>query len=202
MVRTVARTVIALVAVIQCFLPMCVVDAQFVAPTVDPTVPPAVAPTNATTAPTQPTFSPTLDPDLTFPECYTNSTVIFQAMIRANSFEQNTYVICPNTVLRIGTPDENDVCCIDGDRSIIPRARSTIMCGDDGKASNNCTVTGGNTQVFFVGGYYGDAISPDIVLMGITFEDADFVSVAMAGRSDITFIDCIWTVRAPLCVCV
>lgn len=189
------RRIVGVVALIQFLVSIQLVGGQ--APDVAPST--SLAPT-VSFAPSVITASPTLEPIVSFPPCFDNTTVLFQAMLRANSFIQSTYIMCPNSRILIGTDDENNECCIDGDFSIFPRARSTVMCGADGKPSNNCTLVGGNVQVFFVGGFYGDAISSDITIMGMTFEDSDFVSLAAAGRGDLTFVDCIWRVGSTRCV--
>lgn len=116
-------------------------------------------------------------------------------MLRVSSFEINEYVICPGTTITIGDFDADGDCCINGDFSFFVRSRSVIKCGDDGKVENNCVITGGNTQIFYVGSVFDDAIAQNVKFQGITFQDASFVSAAMANRGDITFEDCIWQVR-------
>ena len=116
-------------------------------------------------------------------------------MLRANSFKAETYIICPNTLIEVGNFDNDGICCEGGDFSLMLRSRSTVKCGESGESSNNCTITGGNTQFFYVGSFFGDAIAQDVKVMGITFEKTEFLSTAMSNRGDITLIDCVWKVR-------
>lgn len=150
---------------------------------------------NTSTPAFPPTPSPTLDPLFENPDgCYSNTTVLYQAMLRANSFVETTYILCPNTTFEIGDFDADGDCCVNGMYSLFIRSRSIVKCGEDGKSSNNCVMTGGNTHVFYVGSIFDDALSQDVQVTGLTFDDAKFLATAMANRGDITFTDCIWRV--------
>ena len=165
-----------------------------------PTSPPTnlitVSPTaNITNSPTS---SPTFDPDFSIPECFNSTKVLFQAMLRASSFQKTEYILCPDTTFNIGRFDDAGRCCLDGDYSLFLRSRSTVKCGADGKSSNNCIFLGGNTQLFYIGTFFGDLVAQDVVVMGITFQSTSFLSTALANRGDITFIDCIWRVSTTI----
>ena len=169
------------------------------APTVFPTLAPTLFNETDPNA-TFPTSAPTLDGNFTVPPgCIDNSTTLFRAMLRASSFEPNTYVICPNTTITVGNFDSDGLCCVGGDFALMTRSRSTVLCGEDGKSENNCIFKGGNTQFFYVGSFFGDSIAQEVVVSGVTFDSSEFLSTAMSNRGDITFIDCVWKVRKSSC---
>lgn len=64
-------------------------------------------------------------------DCFSNSTLLYQAMLGANSFVPETYVICPNTVVQDGDivseDDESELCAVETGRCIFGReARSCV----------------------------------------------------------------------------
>lgn len=158
-----------------------------------PTMMPSAAPSFNTTSPTaMPTNQPTLDPFFEAPPCFDNTTVLYQAMLRANSFIAEEYILCPDTTITVGDFDADGDCCINGDYSFFIRSRSTIKCGADGRLENNCTIVSGNTHIFYIGAIFDDAVANGVRLQGITFRDAKFISSALANRGDITFDNCVW----------
>ena len=159
---------------------------QTMAPTVNETMAPTM---NETMAPTlAPTFG-----EFEAPECFNSTLLLFQAMLRGNSFEAQTYIMCPNTRLQVGIFRGDGSCCI-GEAPLILRSRSTVKCGESGESSNNCTLFGGQAHVFYVGSYFSDRLAQDVRIEGFTFEATQFISTALANRGDITFYDCIWKV--------
>lgn len=153
-------------------------------------LPKAVVGQNGTDAPTP---APSAL-NITRPDCFDNTTVLFEFMARASSFFEETYVLCPNSFVEIGFFDQNDECCVGGDYSLFLRSRSIVKCGESGERKNNCTIHGGNTQFFYVGGFWGDSIAQDVRVEGVTFANSGFISLAMSNRGDITFKDCAWIV--------
>mmetsp|Transcript_14894 Transcript_14894/g.28199 ORF Transcript_14894/g.28199 Transcript_14894/m.28199 type:complete len:433 (-) Transcript_14894:280-1578(-) len=125
------------------------------------------------------------------PECFNSTVLLFEAMLRGNSFIAQTYIVCPNTRLQIGFFRQDGSCC-DGEAPLVLRSRSVVKCGESGESSNNCTLVGGQAHVFFVGSYFSDALAQDVRVEGFTFEQAEFISVAIGNRGDITFKNCIW----------
>lgn len=162
------------------------------------------APTSAPTLTYRPTAAPTdvptLDPLFEAPDCFDNTTVLYQAMLRADSFVAEEYIICPNTFITVGDFDADGDCCVNGDYSFFIRSRSTIKCGVDGRVENNCTIFSGNTHIFYVGAIFDDQVAQNVRVQGITFRSAKFMSGALANRGDITFQDCIWEVRSYIAV--
>lgn len=146
--------------------------------------------------------------DTTAPlDCYVNTADIYVDVLAADSSIPRTYVICPDTVIDI-RDDDLDLSpgplpnnTFEGGKqpAIYLRSQSTVMCGTDGKSSNNCTLRGGILQFAFLNGWFGDEVARNVRVLGLTFEAADFVSTALNRRGDITFIDCIWKVRRRCC---
>ena len=146
------------------------------------------------------TTSPTMAPTFEFTgDCYDNTTILYEIMLRADFFVDKEYILCPNQVYQIGNTDTNGNCCEGGDRLLVAPSRSILKCGQDGRSINNCIVRGGNIQFNFGGGVFGVDILTDVTLMGLTFEENDFFSVNAISKGDLTFIDCVWRVRIYCC---
>lgn len=162
---------------------------------------PTMAPTiNGTFSPVAPTPSPSLPP-IALPsegECFTNTTLLFEAMLRGNSFVDETYIVCPNTRLKVGFFRSDTSCCDDGVAPLILRSRTTVKCGDSGSSDNNCTLYGGNAHLFRVSSFFGEDLAQNMRVEGFTFESTEFISTAMAQQGDITFNDCRWMVSMCL----
>lgn len=115
--------------------------------------------------------------------------------------QEHVYKICPNTVVNVGRMDGSGDCCIDGDYSLFLRNKSTVQCGDFGRVEDNCVLSGGTTQLFFVPNLFGDGMAENVKVKGLTFQNAEIVSVTLANQGDITFDDCLWKVCATsLCI--
>jgi hypothetical protein len=170
------------------------------------TVPPTstgltVAPTSTglTVAPAFPSSAPVV----LEPSCYSNTTLLFDDMIRASSDIDNVYILCPNTVFNIGVDDENGVCCVDGMARLNARSRSHIKCGESGSSLNNCTLLGGQIQLLSRPQTFREDTTTDVVIQGITFEAATDMGAVLGSIGDLTFLDCIFknhVNRAPVFV--
>jgi hypothetical protein len=160
---------------------------------------------------TVPTISPTYEPTTTFPPtgtptrapipapvpkrpCYTDLLEVENMLKLKNPFEVETYTLCPNTVYQMGTVDPETYEIVNGFRPIYTRSNSVFQCGEDGKSSNNCTITGGEYQVFHDFVAYNRENKVNVVIKGLTFEDAVGGGLIMAAPGDITLIDCIFRV--------
>lgn len=154
-------------------------------------------PTMTPTSTVPPTVNPTRAPILApVPEraCYSNLTEIDEKNQMKDPFEIETFILCPDTVYLIGVfgPDGDFV---DGYTPLRPRSNTIYSCGEDGKSSNNCTFIGGVYHVFHVLPTYNFENKVGVVLKGFTFENPSESSLALAAPGDITFIDCVFTVR-------
>jgi len=133
--------------------------------------------------------------------CYTNTTLLNQAMlaltINDTSTWQYTFVLCPNTVFVMG--DESNPT---GQAPCALRSNMMIQCGASGSSSNNCTLTGGSMQVVSLMAAYNEQVTVQDMIQGLTLEYAANVAVWLNNAGSISIIDCIFRVRLCLCVCV
>jgi hypothetical protein len=112
--------------------------------------------------------------------------------------ERQVFILCPNTEFKVGyiLPDGSIGA---GQTPLALRSNMTILCGKDGKSSNNCNITTGDIGFYTVQGSFGtDEVTIDnAVLSGITFSDSIrstyFLIGGMGGNIDI--IDCRFYVR-------
>ena len=158
-----------------------------------------------------PTISPTYEPTSTFPPtgtptkspvpapvpirpCYTNLTEIADLVKLKNPFLLETYILCPNNIYQIGTFDPTTFKIENGSQPIYTRSNSIYQCGEDGKASNNCIITGGEYQVFHEYISYGRENKVNVVMKGLTFEDANGGGLIIGAPGDISFVNCVFRV--------
>ena len=160
---------------------------------------------------TIPTISPTFEPTATFPPtgtptraivpapvpvrpCYANLTEVEDLVKLKNPFLVETYILCPNTIYRMGTFDVTTYQIQNGFPPIYTRSNSLYQCGEDGKSSNNCVITGGEYHVFHEYASYNRENKVNVVMKGLTFENASGGGLIIAAPGDIAFIDCIFRV--------
>jgi hypothetical protein len=170
---------------------------------------------NVTTSPSGPTTSipsgppsgltiaPVPTPPLGVPSCYSNTTLLFNAMLSVSSNVDIVYILCPNTVFNIGVDDANGVCCVDGMARLNAKSRSHIKCGESGSSKNNCTLLGGQVQLLSQPQTFGEETTTGVVIQGLTFESAADMGAVLGSIGDVTFIDCIFknhVNRAPVFV--
>ena len=93
------------------------------------------------------------------------------------------FVLCPGSTFDFSSLAADDVLGI--------KSNSTIICGEDGKSSDDCTFTGGtvileptDTDTSMISGGR---------IQGITFDNAPVQSNQVSG--DIALVDCIFKVR-------
>jgi hypothetical protein len=149
------------------------------------------------------TFAPVPTPPLGVPECYSNTTLLFQAMLSVSSSVDIVYILCPNTVFNIGVDDANGVCCVNGMARLNAKSRSHIKCGESGSSQNNCTLLGGQVQLLSQPQTFGEETTTGVVIQGITFEAAIDMGAVLGSIGDVTFVDCIFknhVNRAPVFV--
>jgi hypothetical protein len=128
--------------------------------------------------------------------CYGSLWDVAVALEEKNPFVPETFVLCPNTEYRIGKRDPSQPdCFIDGDTTIQLRQFSKIICGDTGSSENNCTITGGFSQMVTTAGSYDLEQKTRIVVEGITFTQGRGASLFLAAGGDVMFKDCVFKVR-------
>jgi hypothetical protein len=170
-------------------------------PTPTATLSPTITPPPYTWEPTT-TFPPTVTPTRApipapVPDrpCYSNLTEIEDKNKLKNPFEVETFVLCPNTVYKIGVyGPEGDI--VDGYNSLQPRSNTIYSCGEDGKSSNNCTFSGGQYQVYHSLVSYNRENKVGVVIKGITFDRSIEGGLILVAPGDITFIDCVFSVSS------
>jgi hypothetical protein len=124
-----------------------------------------------------------------------------------NSLILETFILCPNTIYTMGSyvfdEIEGKFKVVGGYETIYPRANSIIQCGADGKSSNNCTLRGGqyqlwNSYVSYTAKFLEDKVKVGVVIKGLTFEAAVESNLVLTNEGDITFIDCVFQVSDSL----
>ena len=102
--------------------------------------------------------------DITFFQKYDNGTV------KSTEIPQ-VWTLCPNTEYKTGYLVGNDI--VGGMLPLFLRSNMTIQCGDDGKNSNNCTVSTGSIGFSMFLGFFdqNEYVIENGVLSGVTFVD-------------------------------
>jgi hypothetical protein len=160
---------------------------------------PTISPTFIPTATLHPTVALTNAPipaPVPIRPCYSNLTEIKDLVGLKSPFIVETYILCPDTIYVMGSFDPIGDVMIEGWDPIITRANSVFQCGDDGKSSNNCVITGGDIQILHEVVTYNKESKDNVVIKGITFEDATSGSIILAASGDISLIDCIFRVSS------
>jgi hypothetical protein len=127
--------------------------------------------------------------------CFRNTTeILVQQTLEATTAadERKVYTLCPNTVFELGPST------VPGKLSpLVARSNTLFQCGADGSSANNCVLSGGESQfwstdtVFDNDGDESSAATTNVVVQGITFQDAQHVAILLETAGDVTFIDCI-----------
>lgn len=141
------------------------------------------------------TITPTLD-NTTTKQCYDNLTIVYDEIVNSSAFDMKKFHICGNTTYEIGLLGENNDCCEFGHRPLQLRSYTEYICGEDGQSSNNCIIYGGQIQIMALSIDFNGEASKGIVLSGFTFANAGMLGALLGNSGDITFIDCIFKVRA------
>lgn len=145
-----------------------------------------------------PTASPSRDPesfDTEPAECFSTIAELDVLMIEMNKsgldFKQKIFKMCPNTIFEVGFKRNNlGDCCLDGDVPFWPFSNTLIQCGDEGKSSDNCIVTSGQTQIFS----NDRIVHENVEFRGMTFRDASLTVGFITEGGKYTFTDCIFEV--------
>jgi hypothetical protein len=143
--------------------------------------------------------------------CYSSTLDIVEFQAREETIPE-AFVICPNTLIKIGTfrdPSVNDYELVNGDYPLTAvRENVVIQCGLDGQQENNCVFDGGIVQVLtqqelpLPGGSISASNSIDnFTLKGLTFTGQPSNSGQSGGISvrlshigaNIRFENCLWS---------
>jgi hypothetical protein len=132
-----------------------------------------------------------------FGNCYSDLTLLYNALQTADLLVQRTYTLCSNTVFEVGASSLFGECCSDdGQQPLVARPNTRFQCGADGKSANNCVLRGGTFQFqSSITTSAGGAPNENVQVSGITFESAATAGLVLSHGGDITFTDCIIRVR-------
>jgi hypothetical protein len=140
------------------------------------------------------TSTDTSTTNTTRPACYTSFRDIMVDMAKKDPFSFEKYIVCPNTLIEIGTPVSlGSTEFVNGDTELTMRQFSRVYCGEDGASSNNCIVRGGKTQVSVTHFSYDFEAKKRMEVKGFTFEAAENLAVfAIFPEGDLLLEDCIF----------
>jgi hypothetical protein len=130
----------------------------------------------------------------TRPACYTSFRDIMVDMKTKDPFSFEKYIVCPNTLIEIGTSNGlGPTDFVNGDTMLTMRQFSRVYCGEDGASTNNCRVRGGQTQVSVTHYSYEFEAKKRMEVKGFTFEAAEnFAVFAVFAEGDLLLEDCIF----------
>jgi hypothetical protein len=137
--------------------------------------------------------------------CTDSFDVIYNAQFNPETeaaYPTNTsqvWTLCPNTEYKTGFEKDGEI--IGGMAPLSLRSNMTIKCGEDGKSSNNCSVTTGSYGFMSVGNLFGDDsfYIENAVLSGITFASSIRTNSVVIGDlgGSVAFVDCRFNVSLP-----
>lgn len=144
------------------------------------------------TAPTLAPTAPTMPPS-TADGCYDNLDAIYILISNDDTlFQQKRFVICPGSVMEVGFLVPG-VGIDQGQSPLIPRSNTEILCGEDGKSTNNCIIKGGDFGLIAVPVFFRQDVSiNNVQIKGFTFEGQVQYASFIASPGDIAFIDCVF----------
>jgi len=137
-----------------------------------------------------PTVAPVLSPSK---GCFSDLSQVADRVATKNAFQVETYILCPNTVYKIGFIGASGV-TEDGFPALVLRQNTRYICGEDGKSSNNCILTGGQFQLLSTFNSFNQEIKANIQIKGITFQDGESAGALLVAPGDVIFEDCIFRV--------
>lgn len=121
--------------------------------------------------------------------CFDNLiTLNYFLEMRENAFEVVDYILCPNTVFDLRESG--------GDEPILVRKNTRILCGADGKRSNDCRLHGGRMQLASWSHTYMERTKENVFVSGVTFDNAELASAVFVSQGDIHFVDCLFIVSS------
>ncbi|CAB9520705.1 expressed unknown protein [Seminavis robusta] len=157
--------------------------------TVVPNPSPVTMPTSTGIQPGSPSSTPVTIPPTTEEGCYSSLTAIYDA----SSFDSlQRFVLCPNTTIDVGFLVPG-IGFDKGQPPLVPRSNRQYLCGEDGKAENNCVIRGGDFGLIAVPVFFRqDLYVNNVTISGFTFQGQVQYSVFGAVAGDISFHDCVF----------
>ena len=170
----------------------------------------AQTPTAATTPnlPEEPTVSGATEPPTTAATpttaaqpteplpCFTSLTTLDEVERNVTDIEVvRNYVLCANTTFFTGFLTTNgDI--LGGDKPLTLRKNMHIYCGEiDGSSDNNCVVSRGSFGLTSIPNNFDPpTFNGNVIVQGVTFENAALYAVLIGQAGGFQFIDCIFSV--------
>ena len=132
--------------------------------------------------------------------CYSNTTLLAEAVADAPAGQHNTFVLCSNTYFHINNAwsDSEDMML-----PLVLRSETTIQCGHDGDPHNQCVFSGAPDTPLVVS-LHDDGTEENLVnavVQGVTFYDEwpmsnTFETSAVLGNAGgVRFVNCLFQVR-------
>lgn len=149
-------------------------------PTQEPSVEPSDSPTK-TGSTNPPTITTSIAPSI---PCFSQWDQLSLAMSVACAEDTGgSFVICPDTYFDLDEFSDSLITPI-----VICSSDVTVQCGDDGARSNNCVISGGETQ------FKLRSVIVGIAFKGLTFQQSRGMSVFAGATMDsmASLIDCEW----------
>jgi len=111
------------------------------------------------------------------------TTLLTDMMLRGFLGLPMDFILCPNTLFTFNDFGNNEFSLA------VLFNDTTVSCGHNGSSQNNCVLQGGKIHVYVA--------ANNVNFQGVTFSEAEFVSIVAAGASgqQVHFNDCIWEVR-------
>lgn len=129
--------------------------------------------------------------------CETSLNDIFQneKSLEDSSYVR-TYILCPGKTYSIGSLDATTANSLDTSVPLVfGRTNIHVVCGVDGKSSNNCVLEGGSTQLQVMNAFEGALASVDNSLVqGVTFTQGLDINIVIDAPCTLVIKKCIFTV--------
>lgn len=174
-------------------------DAAQPAPTDAATEPPTAAAGGGATEP------PTAAPPPTAPlPCFTSLTTLDEVEREVTDLDVvRNYVLCADTTFFTGFLTTNgDI--LGGDKPLTLRKNMHIWCGEVGGGSeNNCIISRGSFGLTSIpNNFEPPTVNNNVIVQGVTFENAALYGVLIGLAGGFQFIDCIFDVSFLLTPCI
>jgi hypothetical protein len=128
--------------------------------------------------------------------CFGDFSDIYDSEAEMDSDETTrTYRLCGSQEYLIRTSDAED-----DDREnttsplIVGRSNVHVLCGADGKSNNGCRLRGGTYQLTIEDEYRVGKPFQNVLIQGLTFQEATTYNVATGSNNDVMLNDCIFSV--------
>ena len=111
-----------------------------------------------------------------------------------NASVPRTYILCPDTVFRVGSRHDEDGTPLGGSYPIIlGRSNVRVLCGVDGSLGNGCDVVNGVVQVAHFDEFKtGGRPIYNCLVAGVSFVGASAINALVSATGKVTFQNCLF----------